>query len=68
MPAYTHQGKALCFFQPAHECKTRYAILGFSDQARLDQGNPWPVAFALAQLTPAEESWTRDLPHKALGR
>jgi hypothetical protein len=39
MPAYAHQGKALCLFQPAHECKTRYAILGFSDQARLDQGN-----------------------------
>jgi hypothetical protein len=39
MPAYAHQGKALCFFQPAHEFKTRYAILGFSDQARLDQGN-----------------------------
>jgi hypothetical protein len=39
MPAYAHQGKALCFFQPAHECKTRYATLGFGDQARLDQGN-----------------------------
>jgi hypothetical protein len=68
MPAYAHQGKALCFFQPAHECKTRHAILGFSDQARLDQGNLWPVAFALAQLTPTEESRVRELPHKALGR
>jgi hypothetical protein len=68
MPAHAHQGKVLCLFQPARECKTRYATLGFSDQARPDQGNPWPVAFALAQLTPAEESWTRELPHKALGR
>ena len=68
MPAYAHQGKVLCFFQPAHKFKTRYATLGFSDQARLDQGNLWPVAFALAQLTPAEESWTRELPHTALGR
>lgn len=68
MPAYAHQGKALCLFQPAHECKTRYAILGFSDQAGLDQGNPWPGAFALARLTHVGESWTRELPHKALGR
>jgi hypothetical protein len=68
MPAYAHQGKALGFFQPAHKFKTRYATLGFSDQARLDQGNPWPVAFAFAQLTPAEESRVRELPPKALGR
>jgi uncharacterized protein YdhG (YjbR/CyaY superfamily) len=68
MPAYAHQGKTLCFFQPAHKFKTRYAILGFSDQARLDQGNLWPVAFALAQLTPAEESRVRELLRKALGQ
>jgi hypothetical protein len=68
MPAYAHQGKVLCFFQPAHKFKTRYATLGFSDQARPDQGNLWPAAFALAQLTPAEESRVRELLRKALGQ
>jgi uncharacterized protein YdhG (YjbR/CyaY superfamily) len=55
MPAYAREGKVICFFQSAQKFKTRYATLGFSDAANLDQGNMWPVAFALSQLTAAEE-------------
>src|SRR5438876_8315532 len=46
MPAYAKEGKVVCFFQPAQKFKTRYATLGFSDAANLDEGAMWPVAFA----------------------
>jgi hypothetical protein len=47
MPAYAKDGKVVCFFQDARKFKTRYATLGFSDEANLDEGDMWPVAFAL---------------------
>ena len=54
MPAYAKDGKVVCFFQSAQKFKTRYATLGFSDQANLDEGTMWPVAFALKALTTAD--------------
>jgi uncharacterized protein YdhG (YjbR/CyaY superfamily) len=51
MPAYTKDGKVLCFFRSAQKFKTRYATLGFSDEANLDEGNMWPTDFALKKLT-----------------
>ncbi|KKR51026.1 MAG: hypothetical protein UT84_C0003G0021 [Candidatus Curtissbacteria bacterium GW2011_GWA1_40_16] len=54
-PAYAKDDKVVCFFQYAGKFKTRYATLGFNDTAKLDEGNMWPVAFALKKLTPAEE-------------
>ena len=56
MPAYARDGKIICFFQPAHKFKTRYATFGFNDSANLDEGGMWPVAFALKELTAAEEA------------
>ncbi len=57
MPAYANQdGKVVCFFQSAQKFKTRYASFGFSDEANLDEGAMWPVAFALKELTAAEEA------------
>jgi uncharacterized protein YdhG (YjbR/CyaY superfamily) len=56
MPAYAKDGKVVCFFQSAQKFNTRYATLGFSDMANLDKGALWPVAFALKQLTAAEEA------------
>ena len=67
MPAYAEKGRVLCFFQPAHKFKTRYATLGFTDHARLDEGHFWPVAFALTQLTPEEAERMRALLRRALG-
>ena len=55
MPAYAKDGDVLCHFQPALKFKTRYATLGFSDKANLDDGDVWPVAFALKELTRANE-------------
>ena len=55
MPAYAKDGKVVCHFQDAQKFKTRYATLGFSDEANLDEGGLWPVAFALKKLTGAEE-------------
>src|SRR4051794_21342630 len=55
MPAYAKDGKVVCFFQSAQKFKSRYATLGFSDNAHLDEGDLWPVAFALRRLTAAEE-------------
>ncbi|HTJ34099.1 MAG TPA: DUF1801 domain-containing protein [Dactylosporangium sp.] len=55
MPAYAKDGKVVCFFQSADKFKSRYATLGFSDQANLDDGAMWASAFALTTLTPAEE-------------
>ena len=66
MPAYaTKEGKVLCFFQSAGKFKTRYATFGFTDQANLDEGNMWPVAFALKKLTAAEEAKIAKLVKKA---
>jgi len=56
MPAYARDGKVVCFFQPGQKFKTRYATLGFSDKANLDDGAMWPVAFALTELTAASEA------------
>ena len=55
MPAYAKEGNVVCFFQSAQKFKTRYATLGFSDTANLDDGAMWPTAFALQELTAAEE-------------
>jgi uncharacterized protein YdhG (YjbR/CyaY superfamily) len=56
MPAYAKDGKVVCFFQPAEKFKTRYATFGFNDSAHLDDGALWPVAFALTELTTADEA------------
>ena len=66
MPAYAKDGEVVCFFQPAHKFKTRYATLGFSDAANLDEGHLWPVAFALKELTAAEEAKIGALVKKAV--
>jgi hypothetical protein len=56
MPAYTKAGKVVCFFQSAQKFKTRYATFGFMHEANLDDGAMWPTAFALTELTAAEEA------------
>jgi uncharacterized protein YdhG (YjbR/CyaY superfamily) len=56
MPAYAKDGNVVCFFQGAQKFKTRYATLGFSDKATLDEGHMWPTAFALKELTAADEA------------
>ena len=56
MPAYAKEGKVVCFFQSAQKFKSRYATLGFSDEANLDDGAMWPTSFALKELTAAEEA------------
>jgi uncharacterized protein YdhG (YjbR/CyaY superfamily) len=66
MPAYARDGKVVCFFQSAQKFKTRYATLGFSDAAKLDKGALWPTAFALKELTPAEEAKIAALVKKAV--
>jgi uncharacterized protein YdhG (YjbR/CyaY superfamily) len=55
MPAYAKDGQVLCFFQDANKFKSRYATLGFTGQANLDDGAMWPVSYALTKLTAAEE-------------
>jgi uncharacterized protein YdhG (YjbR/CyaY superfamily) len=65
MPAYAKDGKVVCFFQGAQKFKTRYATFGFSDTANLDEGDLWPVAFALKELTTAEEAKIGALVRKA---
>jgi len=65
-PAYARDGKVVCFFQPAQKFKTRYATLGFSDSASLDDGAMWPVAFALTELTAADEARIGELVKKAI--
>lgn len=60
MPAYTDaQGRVVCFFQPASKFKTRYATLGFTDAASLDEGSLWPVSYALRAIGPPEEAFLR---------
>jgi uncharacterized protein YdhG (YjbR/CyaY superfamily) len=56
MPAYAKEGNVVCFFQSAQKFKARYATLGFSDKANLDEGAMWPTSFALTELTAAEEA------------
>src|SRR5215212_4686276 len=68
MPAYANKdGKVVCYFQSADKFKTRYATFSFSDQATLDDGAMWPVAFALKELTAAEEAKIVELVKRAVG-
>ncbi len=67
MPAYARDGKVVCFFQGAKKFNTRYATLGFSDTANLDDGRMWPTAFALKELTTVEEARISALVRKAAG-
>jgi uncharacterized protein YdhG (YjbR/CyaY superfamily) len=66
MPAYAKDGKVVCFFQSAQKFKTRYATLGFSDEANLDEGTMWPTTFALTELTAADEARIGALVKKAV--
>src|SRR6266480_3612753 len=65
MPAYAKDGKVVCYFRDAGKFKDRYATFGFNDRAKLDQGRMWPVAFALTELTAAEEKKIGALVKKA---
>jgi uncharacterized protein YdhG (YjbR/CyaY superfamily) len=66
MPAYAKDGSVVCFFQSAQKFKTRYATLGFSDKANLDDGAMWPTSFALKKLATAEKARIRALVKKAV--
>jgi uncharacterized protein YdhG (YjbR/CyaY superfamily) len=66
MPAYTKDGKVVCFFRNAGKFKERYAMFGFNDSAKLDEGSMWPVAFALTKLTAADEARIGALVKKAV--
>jgi len=66
MPAYAKDGKVVCFFQSGQKFKTRYATLGFSDKANLDDGTMWPTSFALKELTAAAEGRIVALVKKAV--
>jgi uncharacterized protein YdhG (YjbR/CyaY superfamily) len=68
MPAYANKdGKVVCFFRDAGKFKERYAMFGFNDSAKLDEGSVWPVAFALTELTTADEKKLGALVKKAVG-
>ncbi len=66
MPAYAKDGNVVCFFQNSSKFKARYSTLGFNDRAKLDDGNVWPVAFAVKTLTAAEEATISALVKKAV--
>jgi uncharacterized protein YdhG (YjbR/CyaY superfamily) len=66
MPAYARDGRVVCFFQSMEKFKTRYATFGFMHEANLDEGNMWPTAFALKELTAAEEAGIAGLVKKAV--
>ncbi len=66
MPAYARDGNVVCFFQPAQKFNSRYATLGFSDKANLDEGTMWPTTFALKELTDDDEARIAALVKKAL--
>ena len=66
MPAYAKDGKVICFFQSAQKFKTRYATLGFSDKANLDEGAMWPVYYAVTELTATDEARIGALVKKAV--
>ena len=68
MPAYAKDGKVVCFFRNAGKFKERYAIFGFNDSAKVDEGSMWPVAYALTELTAADEAKIRKLVKKAVSR
>ena len=67
MPAYAKDGKVVCFFRGGDKFKERYMTLGFNDAATLDEGNLWPIAYALTRLTSAEEKRIGALVKKAVG-
>ena len=67
MPAYARDGKTICFFKPASKFKERYSTFGFEPHAKLDDGDMWPVAFAVTKLTPAVEKQIAELVKKAVG-
>jgi uncharacterized protein YdhG (YjbR/CyaY superfamily) len=67
MPAYARDGKVVCYFQSAQKFKARYATLGFSDNAKLDDGSMWPTVFAVRELTPAVEKTIAALVLQAVG-
>jgi len=66
MPAYAKNGKVICFFQPASKFKVRYSTFGFQPDAKLDDGEMWPAAFAVTKLTPAVERRIAELVTKAV--
>jgi len=66
MPAYAKDGKVVCFFQPAQKFKSRYATLGFNDDANLDEGTMWPTSYALTELTADDEARIGALVKKAV--
>lgn len=66
MPAYAKDGQVVCFFQNASKFKTRYATLGFSDEAKLDDGRMWPTVYAVNELTAAEEARIIELVKRAV--
>jgi uncharacterized protein YdhG (YjbR/CyaY superfamily) len=66
MPAYSKDDQVVCFFRPAQKFKTRYATIGFSDEAKIDEGHMWPTDFALTALTAAEEERIAALVKKAV--
>jgi uncharacterized protein YdhG (YjbR/CyaY superfamily) len=66
MPAYAKDGNVVCFFQSGQKFKSRYATLGFSDKANLDEGNMWPTSFALKKWTRADEARIRALVQRAV--
>ncbi|MEQ1506645.1 MAG: DUF1801 domain-containing protein [Myxococcota bacterium] len=68
MPAYAKDGRVVLFLQPAHRFKTRYATLGFSDQAKLDDGAVWPTAYAITGWSAADEARIAALIRRAVGR
>lgn len=67
MPAYSKDDQVLCYFRAAEKFKTRYATLGFSDEAQLDEGHMWPTDFALVRLTATEEARIVGLLRRAVG-
>jgi uncharacterized protein YdhG (YjbR/CyaY superfamily) len=67
MPAYAKDGKVVCFFRNATKFKERYAMFGFNDSAKLDEGSMWPIAFAVKELTAADEARIGALVKKAVG-
>jgi uncharacterized protein YdhG (YjbR/CyaY superfamily) len=68
MPAYAKDGKVVCFFQSAQKFNSRYATLGFNDEANLDEGAMWPTSFALKELTAAEEAKISALVKRAVSQ
>ena len=67
MPAYARNGKVICFFQSPSKFKVRYATLGFQPDARIDDGEMWPIAFAVTELTPSVEARIAELVKRAVG-